>query len=228
MTRIRLFLADDHELFRLGLHKLFEGSKKFCVIGEACNAADTVARVTRLKPDIVLMNVHLSDESGIDVCRTMRSSHPHVRVLLLTAQPDQEALIASTKAGASGFVLRKIPGDELIRAVETIAAGECIVDSTTADMIVRQMQFPSASETLERNVVEFPPQQRRVLALLAEGKTNREIAVFLDLSERTVIGYVRIIFRKLRLSRRSQAAVYFTKYASHASRKNTGEMLRYR
>jgi DNA-binding NarL/FixJ family response regulator len=228
MTRTRLLLADDQEVFRLGLRKLFEESKKLSVVGEACDAATTVVQVNRLKPDVVVMNVQLPDESGIEVCRQIRAAHPHIQVLLLTSLPDEEALIASSNAGASGFVMKKIAGEELIRVVQTIAAGECVVDSTMADMIVRQMQFPSASETLEPDVVEFPPQQRRVLALLAEGKTNREIAMFLDLSERTVIGYVRIIFRKLRLTRRSQAAVYFTKYSSHASRRTAGEMLRCR
>jgi DNA-binding NarL/FixJ family response regulator len=225
VTRIRLFLADDQEVFRLGLRKLFEESKKFSVVGEACNAANTVAQVNRLKPDVVLMNVQLPDESGIEVCRHIRSAHPHVRVLLLTSLPDEEALMASSNAGASGFVTKKIAGEELIRAVQTITVGECVVDSTMTDIIVRQMQLPSVSETLEQDVVEFPPQQRRVLALLAEGKTNREIAMLLDLSERTVIGYVRIIFRKLRLTRRSQAAVYFTKYSSRASHRSAWEML---
>lgn len=223
MARIRLLLVDDHEVFRLGLRKLFEESKKIVVVGEACNAADTVVQLPRLKPNVVLMSVQLPDESGLEVSRYIRSAHPKVRVLLLTSLPDQEMLIASSNAGASGFVMRKIAGEELIRAVQTIASGECVVDTTMTDMIVRQMQLPSASETLQQDVIEFPPQQRRVLALLAEGKTNREIATFLDLSESTVIGYVRIIFRKLRLTRRSQAAVYFAKYSSHVSRTNAGD-----
>ena len=223
LTRIRLLLVDDQEVFRLGLRKLFEEVKAIRVVGEACNASDTVVQVNRLKPDVVLMSVQLPDESGLEVCRHIRYAHSRVRVLLLTSLPDQEALIASTHAGASGFLMKRIAGGDLIRAVRTIAAGECVVDSTMVDMIVGQMQFPLASETRLQHVVEFPPQQRRVLALLAEGKTNREIAMSLNLSESTVIGYVRIIFRKLRLTRRSQAAVYFTKYSSHASRKIVGD-----
>jgi DNA-binding NarL/FixJ family response regulator len=214
MRRIRLLLVDDHEVLRMGLRSLFMKASRIRVVGEAGSVADAVKQVACLDPDVVLLDLRLPDGSGIEACRRIRATHPQVRVLFLTSFQDEEALVASTKAGASGFIMKQIAGEELIRAVETIAAGGCVVDPTMTDIIVQQMRAPSTSESLGHTIVKFPPQQQRVLALLAEGKTNREIAAALSLSERTVIGYVRIIFRKLRMSRRSQVAVYFTKAAS--------------
>lgn len=213
MTKICLILVDDHEVLRMGLCKLFEGSRTIRVVGQAGNAADAVMQADRLKPDVVLMDLRLPDASGVEACRRIRSAHPNTRVLFLTSFQDQSALMASTYAGASGFVLKQIAGKQLIRAVETVAAGGSIVDPVITDAIMQEMRTSSVLATREQNIVEFPPQQRRVLALLAEGKTNREIATILSLSEKTVIGYVRIIFRKLCLTRRSQAAVYFVKDA---------------
>lgn len=217
--RIRLLLVDDHEVLRMGLRSLFRNAKGIHIVGEAGSVADALKQVDHLDPDVVLMDLRLPDGSGIEACRRIRATHPRVRVLFLTSFQDEEALIASTKAGASGFVMKQIAGEELIRAVETIAAGGCVVDPTMTDIVVQQMRTPSTSGSLEHNIVKFPPQQQRVLALLAEGKTNREIATALSLSERTVIGYVRIIFRKLRMTRRSQVAVYFTKVASSRTSK---------
>lgn len=213
MKQIRLILVDDHEILRMGLCKLFEGSKTIRVVGQAGNAAEAVMQTDCLKPDVVLMDLRLPDASGVEACRRIRSAHPNTRVLLLTAFRDQSALMASTYAGASGFVLKQSAGKQLIRAVETVATGGSFIDPIMTDAIMQNMRTSSVLLKRNQNIVEFPPQQRRVLALLAEGRTNREIATILSLSEKTVIGYVRIIFRKLCLTRRSQAAVYFVEDA---------------
>jgi len=210
MTEVRLMLVDDQELLRMGLCKLFEGSKTIRVVGQAGNAADAVRQADRLKPDVVLMELRLPDTSGVEACRRIRSAHPHTRVLFFTAYQDQSSLLASTYAGASGFVLKQIAGHQLIRAVETVARGGSFIDSAMADAIVQQIRASAASGEVRRKIV-LPSQQRRVLALLAEGKTNRQIAAALSLSEKTVTNYVRIVFQKLRVNSRSQAAVYFVK-----------------
>jgi len=215
MTQIRLMLVDDHEVLRMGLCKLFERSKRIHVVGEAGTAGDAVKQADRLKPDVVLMDLRLPDQSGIEACRRIRGAHPHTRVLFFTSFQDHDALVLATSAGASGFLLKQIAGKQLIRAVETVAVGGSIIDPSVTDAIMQQMRASSAPGALGRSIVVLPPQQERVLALLAEGKTNREIAAALALSEKTVIGYVRIIFHKLRLTRRSQAAVYFVQHTSH-------------
>ena len=210
MTQVRLLLVDDQEVLRVGLCKVFEGSKTIRVVGQAGSAADAVRQAERLKPDVVLMELRLPDASGIEACQRIRSAHPHTRVLFFTASQDQSALLASTYAGASGFVLKKIAGHHLIRAVETVARGGSFIDSAMADTIVQQIRASAASGEKRRRIV-LPSQQRRVLALLAEGKTNRQIAATLSLSEKTVTNYVRIVFQKLHVHSRSQAAVYFVR-----------------
>lgn len=210
MTQVRLMLVDDHELLRMGLCSVFEGSRRICVVGQAGTAADAVRQADRLNPDVVLMDLRLPDASGVEACRRIRAAHPHIRVLVLTAFPDQSALLASTYAGASGFVLKQIAGQQLIRAIETVAKGGSFIDSAMADAIVQQIRTSASSGQARRTIV-LPSQQRRVLALLAEGKTNRQIAAALSLSEKTVTNYIRIVFQKLHVHSRSQAAVYFVK-----------------
>jgi DNA-binding NarL/FixJ family response regulator len=210
MTPIRLLLVDDHEVLRMGLCKLFEGSKTIRVVGQARNAAEAVAQADRLKPDVVLMDLRLPDGSGVEACRRIRSARPHTRVLFLTSFQDQSGLLASTYAGASGFVLKQIAGHELVHAVETVAKGGSFIDPAMTDSIVQQIRASTASGEIKRQIM-LPSQQRRVLVLLAQGKTNRQIAAALSLSEKTVINYVRIIFQKLRVRSRSQAAVQFVK-----------------
>ncbi|TKS61748.1 MAG: DNA-binding response regulator [Nitrospira sp.] len=215
MTQVRLMVVDDHEVLRMGLCKLFKGSRTIRVVGQAGNAVDAVMQADRLKPDVVLMDLRLPDASGVEACRRIRSAHPHTRVLFLTSFQDQSALMASTYAGASGFVLKQIAGQQLIRAIETVASGGSFIDSAMTDAIVQQLRASAASGETRRKIV-LPSQQRRVLALLAGGQTNRQIAAALSLSEKTVTNYVRIIFQKLRVHSRSQAAVHFVKSEARA------------
>ena len=211
MARIRLMLVDDHEVYRAGLRKVFERQDNFVVVGDTSEVQKATVLLHRVRPDVVLISMELPSQGGLQVSRHIRSKFPHMRVLLLSSFLDEETLMMSIHAGANGFVMKKITGEALIRITQTIASGNFVADSTWADWITEKGQVPPSSTNAYQAVTEFPPQQRRVLALLAEGKTNKEIAESLNLSERTVIGYVRIIFRKLHLTRRSQAAVCFTK-----------------
>jgi DNA-binding NarL/FixJ family response regulator len=208
MKPIRLLLVDDHEVLRIGLCKLFEGSRTVQVVGEAASAAEALRRADEFKPDVVLMDLRLPDMSGVEACRRIRSAHPKMRVLFLTSFQDRHALLSTTYAGASGYLLKQIAGKHILSAVETVAKGGSIIDPAMGDVIVQEMRVPPVPGEIKRNIT-LPSQQQRVLALIAEGMTNREIASALALSEKTVINYVRIIFQKLSFNRRSQAAAYF-------------------
>lgn len=209
---IRLLLVDDHEVLRLGLRTLFEEAGGFQVIGEAANMAGAVAEAVRLKPDVVLMDVRLPDGSGVEASREIRGSCPKTRILFLTSYADDDAVLAAILAGADGFLLKEVSGDQLVRAVKTVASGQSILDPAVTERVltrVRSFSGPAKEDKRE----ELSPQERRVLALVAEGKTNKEIAVALDLSEKTVGHYLSNIFQKLGVARRSQAAVYFTRHS---------------
>ena len=207
---IRLLLVDDHEVLRLGLKTLFTDTDDIQVVGEAGSRAAAVSQADRLHPDVVLMDVRLPDGSGIDACREIRNSDPQIRVLFLTSFADDEAVMATIMAGAKGFLLKEISGDELIRAVKMVAEGQSILDPATTQRVLTRMQhlsIPSADGKKE----SLAPQEMKVLTLVAEGQTNKEIAVTLDLSDKTVGHYLENIFQKLQVTRRSQAAAEFVR-----------------
>jgi two-component system, NarL family, response regulator DevR len=207
---IRLLLVDDHEVLRLGLKTLFTDTEDIQVIGEAGTLAAAVSEADRLHPDVVLMDVRLPDGSGIDACREIRNLSPQTRVLFLTSFADDEAVMATIMAGAKGFLLKEISGEELVRAVKTVAGGQSILDPATTQRVLTRMQhlaIPSADGKKE----SLAPQEMKVLTLVAEGHTNKEIAVALDLSDKTVGHYLENIFQKLQVTRRSQAAAEFVR-----------------
>jgi DNA-binding NarL/FixJ family response regulator len=201
-------LVDDHEVLRLGLRTLFSEAGGFEVIAEAGTVSAAVDEGRRLKPDLVLMDVRLPDGSGVEACREIRTNSPNTRVLFLTSFGDDEAVLGTILAGADGFLLKEVSGDELIRAVRTVASGRSILDPNITQRVLAKVKSVSSGEGKQESLA---PQERRVLALVAEGKTNKEIAVALDLSEKTVGNYLGNIFQKLHVTRRSQAAVYFSK-----------------
>jgi two-component system response regulator DevR len=203
-------LVDDHEVLRLGLRTLFSEAGGFEVIAEAGTVAAAVERARQLKPDLVLMDVRLPDGSGVEACRDIRTTSPATRVLFLTSFGDDEAVLGTILAGADGFLLKEVSGDELIRAVRTVASGRSILDPNITKRVMTKVKSLSVSGG-EGKQETLAPQERRVLALVAEGKTNKEIAAALDLSEKTVGNYLSNIFQKLHVTRRSQAAVYFTR-----------------
>lgn len=210
---IRLLLVDDHEVLRIGLRTLFTEAGAFQVVGEAGTMAAAVTEASRLKPEVVLMDVRLPDGSGIDACRTIRADHPDTRVLFLTSFADDDAVLATILAGADGFLLKEVSSEELIHAVKTVASGRSILDSAVTQRVLAKVRSVSTSAPREKHD-PLSPQEERVLALVAEGKTNKEIAVSLNLSDKTVGHYLENIFQKLQVTRRAQAAVYFTQQQS--------------
>ncbi|HXF93795.1 MAG TPA: response regulator transcription factor [Nitrospiraceae bacterium] len=208
---IRLLLVDDHQVLRLGLRTLFAEVGGFQVVGEAGTKAAAVTEAARLKPDVVLMDVRLPDGSGIEACREIRAARPEIRVLFLTSYADDDAVLATILAGADGFLLKEIGGEELLRAARTVAGGQSILDpAVTERVLARLKSMPAPSHGEKRDALS--PQEERVLALVAEGRTNKEIAVALNLSEKTVGNYLGNIFQKLHVTRRAQAAVYYTQH----------------
>lgn len=206
---IRLLLVDDHEVLRLGLRTLFTEAGGFLVVGEAGTMAAAVTEALRLKPKVILMDVRLPDGSGIEACRTIRTAHPDTRVLFLTSFADDDAVLSTILAGADGFLLKEVSGEQLIDAVKTVSSGRSILDPSVTQRVLAKVRSLSISAPTEKRE-PLSNQEERVLALVAEGKTNKEIAVSLNLSDKTVGHYLENIFQKLQVSRRAQAAVYFT------------------
>jgi two-component system response regulator DevR len=209
-TPIRLFLVDDHEVVRLGLRLLFDQMDTVQIVGEAATVDAAVAEVIRLKPDVVLMDVRLPDGSGVDACREIRAECPATRVLFLTSYSDEEVVFSTVSAGASGYVLKEIGGDTLVHAVETVAKGQSIFDPIILQRVLSQIQ-PKPSLEQTDSVDALTLREERILALVAEGKTNKEIGQDLGLSDKTVKNHLSVMFQKLKISRRSQAAVLFIK-----------------
>jgi two-component system, NarL family, response regulator DevR len=206
---IRLLLVDDHEIVRMGLKTLFAQSPGIEVVGEAGSSAEAIAAAARLKPDVVLMDVRLQDSSGVDACREILSARKSTHVLFLTSYLDEDAMLAAVFTGAQGYLLKEIGRDSLVRAVATVAEGQSILDPAAVRAIVEKMH--SLAESRASSAGEpLSPQERRVVALVAEGKTNKEIASTLTLSDKTVKNYLGNIFQKLRVHRRSQAAALFS------------------
>lgn len=210
---IRLLLVDDHEVLRIGLRTLFNEAGGFQVVGEAGTLSSAVTEASRLKPDVVLMDVRLPDGSGVDACRAIRAARQETRVLFLTSFADEDVVLATILAGADGFLLKEVSRDQLIDAVKTVAGGQSILDPAVTQRVMARMKTLTA-QTAENKSDPLSPQEQKVLALVAEGLTNKEIAVSLSLREKTVGHYLENIFQKLQVTRRSQAAVLYTRRQS--------------
>lgn len=206
---IRLLLVDDHEVLRLGLRTLLERDGNITVVGEAGTVAAALAEVERLKPDVVLMDVRLPDGSGAEACREIRATCPTTRVLFLTSFGDEAAVLAAVFGGAQGYLLKNIRGEALIQAITTAATGGSILDTTVTESILTHMralsQPPAGSE-----LAVLSSQEQRVLALVADGQSNKEIAAALSLSDKTVKNYLNHIYKKLQVKSRIQAALLFS------------------
>lgn len=210
---IRLLLVDDHEVVRAGLRSLLARERGIEVIGDSATAADAVDQAKRLRPDVVIMDVRLSDESGVEACREIRARNPEVQVIMLTSYADEEAVLASIMAGAAGYLLKQIRGKELLRAIETVAAGQSLLDPAVTQAVLERMKRLVSGQPLDE-ITQLSHQEQKVLALVAEGKTNKEIANALDLSDKTVKNYLSNVFSKLNLSRRAEAAALFARRRS--------------
>jgi len=201
---IDILLVDDHQMVRAGLRSLLAGQPAIRVVGEAGSVAEAVREAERLKPQVVLMDLRLPDGSGIDACRDILSNASETKILFLTSYSDEEAIMSTIVAGAKGYLMKEIGHEALIRAIEDAASGRPILDSRATRPV----------ESKIANVAALSPQERRVLALVVEGKTNKEIAAALYLSDKTVKHYLSNACVKLGVTRRSQAAVLFAKRES--------------
>ncbi len=203
---IRVFLLDDHEIVRRGVRELLEAEPDIEVVGEAGTAGEALARVTGSRPNVAVLDVRLPDGDGVTVCRELRSRHPELACLMLTSFADDEALFDAILAGASGYVLKQIRGADLVGAVRTVAAGGSLLDPRATAAVMQRLRTPKALDPL----ATLTDQERRILELIGEGLTNREIGQRMFLAEKTVKNYVSNLLAKLGLQRRTQVAVLAT------------------
>ena len=206
---IRVLLVDDSPIIRLGLRSALEDYPDIVIVGEAGSAADGVAAVAKYKPDVVLLDVHLPDKSGLQACRELLKMRPQTQVLILSSSESERNVQDAMTAGARGYLLKDNDGAALAAALRTVAAGHSVLDPSLAGQVmnlVKNRGMPGAAEKLN----QLSPQERRVVALLAGGLTNKEIGDQLGLTEKTVKNYLATIFTKLNIARRTQAATLFT------------------
>lgn len=202
---IRVFLLDDHEVVRRGLRELLEADGDIEVVGEASTSEEALRRVPATKPDVAVLDVRLPDGSGVNVCRDLRSQNDALHCLMLTSYADDEALFDAIMAGASGYVLKQIRGSELVDAVRRVAAGQSLLDPSVTQQVLDRLRRGSKED---ERIASLTDQERRILELLAEGLTNREIAERMFLAEKTVKNYVSNLLAKMGMQRRTEAAVY--------------------
>jgi two-component system response regulator DevR len=205
---IRLLVVDDHQVTRLGLRTLLGACPEFEIAGEAASVAETLEAVERLKPDLVLLDVRLADGSGIEACRRLQRLEADPKVLVLTSYADDDLVFDAITAGADGYLLKEIHGDNLIQAILDVAAGKSILDPAVTRRVMSRLGSPAAPASANK-IDLLSAQERRVVALVAEGKTNKEIGRDMGLSDKTVKNYLSNAMDKLNLSRRSQAAAFF-------------------
>jgi two-component system response regulator DevR len=204
---VTVFLLDDHEVVRRGVADLIEAEPDLTVVGEAGTAAEALARVPAVRPDVAILDVRLPDGDGVTVCRELRSQLPDLRCLMLTSFADDDALFDAIMAGASGYVLKQIRGTDLVGAVRTVASGQSLLDPRTTAQVLERMR--TAAER-KGPVAMLSEQERTVLALIGEGLTNRQIGERMFLAEKTVKNYVSHLLAKLGMQRRTQAAILAT------------------
>ena len=211
---IRVFLLDDHEVVRRGVRELLEAEDDIEVVGEADTAEQAINRIPPTRPDVALLDVRLPDGDGIEVCREIRSHHPEVACLVLTSFADDEALLQAIVAGAAGYLLKQIRGTDIVDAVRRAAAGDSLIDPALADRVRERLRTPPAED---ERLARLTGQERRILALIADGLTNRQIAAEIHLAEKTVKNYVSNLLAKLGMERRTQAAVFAARLPSDAT-----------
>jgi two-component system response regulator DevR len=202
---VRVFILDDHELVRIGLRRLIEEHDDLVLVGEASSGADALALLPAAQPDVAVLDVRLPDAVGVEICREIRSRHPEVQCLMLTAVADESTLFGAIMAGAAGYVLKQSAGTTLIDAIRSVAKGESQLDAAVTRPILERLRSGAQDDDLLDRLTD---QERRILMLIAEGRTNREIAETLFLAEKTVKNYVSNMLTKLGMQRRSQAAAY--------------------
>ncbi|MFE9535626.1 response regulator [Streptomyces sp. NPDC006691] len=213
---VRVFLLDDHEVVRRGLHDLLDSEPGIEVVGEASTAEQALARGPALRPDVAVLDVRLPDGDGITVCRELRSRMPELACLMLTSFDDEDALLDAIMAGAAGYVLKEIKGSDLISAVRTVATGQSMLDPATTARLMHSLRDPEADKPAQdQRLAALSERERSVLQLIGEGLTNRQIAGRLYLSEKTVKNHISRLLSKLGVERRVQAAVIAAQVHEH-------------
>jgi len=208
---LRILVVDDHEVVRQGLVALLGRREEFQVVAEAGSVAEALAAARRFIPDLVVMDVRLPDGSGIEACRDIRSEYPATRVVMLTSYPDEEAVLSAIIAGASGYLLKQVRGRDLVAALESVGRGDSLLDPAVTERVLERVRRVAAGGERDE-LSDLTAQERRILLLVAEGKTNKEIAAEVFLSDKTVKNYVSSILAKLNLQRRAQAAAFVARH----------------
>jgi DNA-binding NarL/FixJ family response regulator len=202
---IRVFLLDDHEVVRQGVRGLLETEDGIEVVGEAGTVEQALGRIPPTRPDVAVLDVRLPDGDGVEVCRQIRSDHPEIACIMLTSFSDDEALLQAIVAGASGYLLKQIRGTDIVDAVRRAASGESLLDPALSARVVERLRRPPEED---ERLARLTGQERRILMLIADGLTNRQIAAQMHLAEKTVKNYVSNLLAKLGMERRTQAAVF--------------------
>ena len=208
---LTLLVVDDHEVVRQGLASMLDRRPGFQVVADAGTVAESIEMARRFQPDLVIMDVRLPDGSGIEACREIRAELPDTRVVMLTSYPDEEAVLSAIIAGASGYLLKQVRGRDLVTAIESVGRGDSLLDPAVTEKVLQRVRA-AASGGASDILAELTPQERKILLLVAEGKTNKEIASEIFLSDKTVKNYVSSILSKLNLQRRTQAAAFVAKH----------------
>jgi len=208
---LRLLVVDDHEVVRQGLVALLDRREGFEVVAQAGTMAEAIAEAARFQPDLVIMDVRLPDGSGIEACREIRGARPETRVIMLTSYPDEEAVLSAIIAGASGYLLKQIRGRDLVSALESVGRGESLLDPAVTERVLQRVRAAATGSATDE-LADLTSQERKILLLVAEGLTNKEIATQVFLSDKTVKNYVSSILSKLNLQRRTQAAAFVAKH----------------
>ena len=208
---LRLLVVDDHEVVRQGLVALLDRRQGFEVVAEAGTAAEAVEQARRYEPDIVVMDVRLPDGSGVEACREIRAERAATRVVMLTSYPDEEAVLSAIVAGASGYLLKQVRARDLVAALEAVGRGESLLDPAVTEKVLERVRRIATGAAAD-DLAALTTQEQKILLLVAEGKTNKEIASEVFLSDKTVKNYVSSILSKLNLQRRAQAAAFVAKH----------------
>jgi len=211
VRQLRLLVVDDHEVVRQGLVALLARRDRFQVVAEAGTVEEALDATRRYQPDLVVMDVRLPDGSGIEACREIRAEYPKTRVVMLTSYPDEEAVLSAIIAGASGYLLKQIRARDLVAALESVGRGESLLDPAVTEKVLERVRR-IASGTYQDELAQLTAQEQKILMLVAEGKTNKEIAAEVFLSDKTVKNYVSSILSKLNLERRAQAAAFVARH----------------
>lgn len=217
---LRVFLLDDHEVVRTGLRALLEASGDIEVVGEAATVAEALARIPSTRPQVAILDVRLPDGSGVEVCREVRSNSPEIACVMLTSYADDEALFAAIMAGAAGYVLKQVENTDLVDAVRRVAAGQSLLDPVLTERVLARLR---EGPQVDKRLASLTRQERRILDLIADGQTNRQIAASMYLAEKTVKNYVSNVLAKLGMERRTQAATYAARLDERSQQEQRGD-----